>query len=185
MKPGRNDPCPCGSGKKYKHCCLAREEAIGPEELAWRRVRRAIETAAGRASAPSDAPLSAKRDCRRRGRSSTCGSSKRSRSTTSRLTCKQQAQRDRRAKQSAGLAAQPELRAAVTELLRKHYRAGVDDKIPALGDRTPREAVRDADGREAVAALIDQIERDGPKMNPPLDPQIVRELRETLGLNRG
>jgi len=21
-KVGRNDPCPCGSGKKYKHCCL-------------------------------------------------------------------------------------------------------------------------------------------------------------------
>ncbi len=21
-KIGRNDPCPCGSGKKYKHCCL-------------------------------------------------------------------------------------------------------------------------------------------------------------------
>ncbi len=20
-RPGRNDPCPCGSGKKYKHCC--------------------------------------------------------------------------------------------------------------------------------------------------------------------
>lgn len=19
---GRNDPCPCGHGKKYKHCCL-------------------------------------------------------------------------------------------------------------------------------------------------------------------
>jgi hypothetical protein len=23
-KVGRNDPCPCGSGRKYKHCCLAR-----------------------------------------------------------------------------------------------------------------------------------------------------------------
>jgi SEC-C motif domain protein len=23
-KPGRNEPCPCGSGKKYKHCCLAK-----------------------------------------------------------------------------------------------------------------------------------------------------------------
>jgi len=23
-KPGRNDPCPCGSGKKYKQCCLGR-----------------------------------------------------------------------------------------------------------------------------------------------------------------
>ncbi|MDE5618015.1 MAG: SEC-C domain-containing protein [Clostridia bacterium] len=20
-QPGRNDPCPCGSGKKYKNCC--------------------------------------------------------------------------------------------------------------------------------------------------------------------
>jgi hypothetical protein len=24
---GRNDPCPCGSGKKYKRCCLPRERA--------------------------------------------------------------------------------------------------------------------------------------------------------------
>jgi len=24
---GRNDPCPCGSGKKYKKCCLAKDEA--------------------------------------------------------------------------------------------------------------------------------------------------------------
>ena len=22
-KIGRNEPCPCGSGKKYKHCCGA------------------------------------------------------------------------------------------------------------------------------------------------------------------
>lgn len=26
-KVGRNDPCPCGSGKKYKHCCLRGETA--------------------------------------------------------------------------------------------------------------------------------------------------------------
>ena len=24
---GRNQPCPCGSGKKYKRCCLAQDEA--------------------------------------------------------------------------------------------------------------------------------------------------------------
>ena len=23
---GRNDPCPCGSGKKYKHCCLEKDQ---------------------------------------------------------------------------------------------------------------------------------------------------------------
>src|SRR5260370_7811530 len=25
-KPGRNDPCTCGSGKKYKKCCLEKDQ---------------------------------------------------------------------------------------------------------------------------------------------------------------
>lgn len=24
-KPKRNDPCPCGSGKKFKQCCIAKD----------------------------------------------------------------------------------------------------------------------------------------------------------------
>lgn len=31
-KVGRNDPCPCGSGKKYKKCCLLKEEARRSEK---------------------------------------------------------------------------------------------------------------------------------------------------------
>ena len=32
-KPGRNDPCPCRSGKKYKKCCLAEAFVrVGKEE---------------------------------------------------------------------------------------------------------------------------------------------------------
>jgi hypothetical protein len=27
-KTGRNDPCPCGSGKKYKRCCLAKDAQL-------------------------------------------------------------------------------------------------------------------------------------------------------------
>jgi hypothetical protein len=27
MKVGRNDPCPCGSGKKYKKCCMEKDKA--------------------------------------------------------------------------------------------------------------------------------------------------------------
>jgi uncharacterized protein YecA (UPF0149 family) len=23
--PGRNDPCPCGSGRKFKRCCMGRK----------------------------------------------------------------------------------------------------------------------------------------------------------------
>jgi hypothetical protein len=30
-KPGRNGPCPCGSGNKYGKCCLAKEEAVARE----------------------------------------------------------------------------------------------------------------------------------------------------------
>ena len=26
MKTGRNNPCPCGSGKKYKKCCFGIDE---------------------------------------------------------------------------------------------------------------------------------------------------------------
>ncbi|MCD6518501.1 MAG: preprotein translocase subunit SecA [Anaerolineae bacterium] len=32
LKVGRNDPCPCGSGKKYKNCCL--RKGLSPEEAA-------------------------------------------------------------------------------------------------------------------------------------------------------
>ena len=28
--PGRNDPCPCGSGKEYKKCCLGKLEIDKP-----------------------------------------------------------------------------------------------------------------------------------------------------------
>ena len=34
MKVGRNDPCPCGSGKKYKKCCLEKDELEDSRELA-------------------------------------------------------------------------------------------------------------------------------------------------------
>src|SRR5215211_3800859 len=33
MKVGRNDPCPCGSGKKYKKCCLEKDQAAGRARL--------------------------------------------------------------------------------------------------------------------------------------------------------
>jgi tetratricopeptide (TPR) repeat protein len=39
-KPGRNDPCPCGSGNKYKRCCLAKDQAAQREGLAEAQTRR-------------------------------------------------------------------------------------------------------------------------------------------------
>ena len=38
--PRRNDPCPCGSGKKFKYCCLRRLADERAERLAQVRDAR-------------------------------------------------------------------------------------------------------------------------------------------------
>ncbi|MDZ4199127.1 MAG: SEC-C metal-binding domain-containing protein [Kiritimatiellia bacterium] len=43
-KVGRNDPCPCGSGKKHKVCCLGRENRVAPETS---RTSNALPPASG------------------------------------------------------------------------------------------------------------------------------------------
>ncbi|MCC7079826.1 MAG: SEC-C domain-containing protein [Burkholderiales bacterium] len=50
MKLGRNDPCHCGSGKKYKHCCLLAGaiSAAAPADLVWRRLRGLLDGYASR-----------------------------------------------------------------------------------------------------------------------------------------
>jgi len=40
--PGRNDPCYCGSGKKYKHCHEAADKAAQAELHAWDNARQAL-----------------------------------------------------------------------------------------------------------------------------------------------
>ena len=42
MKTNRNDPCPCGSGKKYKNCCEQKRFQSGDEN----RITRLLITAA-------------------------------------------------------------------------------------------------------------------------------------------
>ena len=32
-KIGRNDPCPCGSGKKYKQCCMKNKLPLGKRKF--------------------------------------------------------------------------------------------------------------------------------------------------------
>ena len=44
FKVGRNDPCPCGSGRKYKQCCEGKTGRLGP--LHWAAIV-ALALAAG------------------------------------------------------------------------------------------------------------------------------------------
>jgi hypothetical protein len=33
--PGRNEPCPCGSGKKYKQCCALKGDRLPFGARVW------------------------------------------------------------------------------------------------------------------------------------------------------
>lgn len=44
-KPGRNDPCPCGSGQKYKRCCLQKDQIAESAALAEAAAVRAAQMA--------------------------------------------------------------------------------------------------------------------------------------------
>jgi len=48
-KTGRNDPCPCGSGKKYKRCCRAKDQAAELATLSAKRAELAAMQAEHRA----------------------------------------------------------------------------------------------------------------------------------------
>jgi len=52
-RPGRNDPCHCGSGSKYKKCCLETDEAA-------RVAAAAAQVAAAAAAGPSAPPVDAR-----------------------------------------------------------------------------------------------------------------------------
>lgn len=62
-KTGRNDPCPCGSGKKFKRCCEARTPAARSSRILAIAVVAAMAAAliAGVASVRSDRSSSAVR----------------------------------------------------------------------------------------------------------------------------
>lgn len=43
MTVGRNDPCPCGSGKKYKKCCLSSDLPASEVEQLYQRLSKSYE----------------------------------------------------------------------------------------------------------------------------------------------
>ena len=45
MLAGRNDPCPCGSGKKYKKCCLREQATFDGRVMEIRRAQDEVERA--------------------------------------------------------------------------------------------------------------------------------------------
>jgi hypothetical protein len=75
----------------------------------------------------------------------------------------------------------PELEALEAELARKHWDAWIDTKVPALGNRTPRQAAKTARGRERLTALLADAARAAER-SPSVVSAEIEALRRRLGL---
>jgi hypothetical protein len=75
----------------------------------------------------------------------------------------------------------PEVQAQLTEAMQAHYRNWIHEKLPALNNKTPIQAVKTVDGREMVEALLIQLERGVQNMQA-MDASFMAELRASLGL---
>ena len=88
-------------------------------------------------------------------------------------------------KEHEDLMQHPEVQRQVAEMMGKRWESWVDQTIPVLGGKSPRDAVKTPDGREAVEALLVEVERG--RGQDPFTAEVNRKgaqrVREILGLN--
>jgi len=75
----------------------------------------------------------------------------------------------------------PEIQTLEAALMQKYWDAWIDTKVPALGNRTPRQAAKTAKGRERLEALLSDFARSADQRSPLFQPALG-DLRRRLGL---
>jgi len=78
----------------------------------------------------------------------------------------------------------PEVQEKLAEMISAHWKSWIDEKLPALGNKSPRQAVRNADGRECVEALLVSAERNAERDEHMAEAthKAIRDVRQRLGL---
>lgn len=77
----------------------------------------------------------------------------------------------------------PEIQAQMKEMHKSHMERWITEKIPALGGKTPIQAVKTPEGKEMVEALLMQFERGAGVMNDKeFELGVLRGVRQKLGL---
>jgi len=74
-----------------------------------------------------------------------------------------------------------EIQALEAELMQRPWDAWIDTKVPALGNRTPRQAAKTAKGRERLEALLSDFARAVEQRSSSFQPDLA-DLRRRLGL---
>lgn len=152
QKPGRNDPCPCGSGIKFKKCCLNKAPVATPAASGddARRLRGQAELVGEQTESVHDMLQ----------RRHTEGSVP---PLHGELPISEETQ---------ALMALPEVQAQLRELAAQYWTDWLDTELPALKGQTPRQASTTPVGRQRLEALLADFSgsRSGdPLMEPDVD----------------
>ena len=86
----------------------------------------------------------------------------------------------------AELMTHPDIRKQVEQMLRGHWEDWTNREIPLLDGQTPRQAVRTADGRESVEALLLDAEKlaENDPIRSSFEIEIIADLRRRLKLDK-
>jgi hypothetical protein len=77
----------------------------------------------------------------------------------------------------------PEVQNLLAGKLREHWRGWMDIEVPALGNKTPRQAAQTSEGREKVLSLLRDAENTSPSPGmEDIQKESIREIKEELGL---
>lgn len=68
------------------------------------------------------------------------------------------------------------------EQMREHWRAWLDQPIPALGNKSPRQCARTPQGREKLEALLLDFENRSTRLEQEVLRPDIAGLRAQLGL---
>ena len=80
----------------------------------------------------------------------------------------------------------PEVQQQMRAILQGHWQNWIDERIPALGGKTPRQAVKTIDGKESVEALLLDAERSRGDNDPmqPIEHEAIKNIRRKLRLDK-
>jgi len=90
---------------------------------------------------------------------------------------------EERAREQQELMNNPEVKEKLREMQRKHMEAWATERIPALGNKTPVQAMKTAEEREMVIALLTEFERSADNLGDrDFELELIHGIKKQLGL---
>ncbi|MEX2498931.1 MAG: SEC-C metal-binding domain-containing protein [Wenzhouxiangellaceae bacterium] len=189
-KIGRNDPCPCGSGRKYKKCHGQSSRSSSSDDPA-QAVSQALQWLEERHRKPPFKNEMESLLFEARAGDSVHHLTREITDPAGAMAARGDVGSPLETMPPGSEDAPPELPPEVlsgllTEVVRRNYADWADEPVPALGDRTPRDAIQTPAGLDRVKGLLRSYEHGEVRSvhEQNRDPVSFQFLWDELGISR-